>query len=105
MRRRGLALLIALGTLAAACGSGDAAPASTTVSRDSTPTSNTGGVAEAPGTSAPDSSAPSTTSAPQAAPDPNRPLAPDFQLQLGTGEVYQLSAETKPVYLVFWAEW
>jgi cytochrome oxidase Cu insertion factor (SCO1/SenC/PrrC family) len=31
--------------------------------------------------------------------------APDFTLALGTGESFTLSAEQKPVYLVFWAEW
>jgi ABC-type glycerol-3-phosphate transport system substrate-binding protein len=39
------------------------------------------------------------------APDPNRPPAPDFELTLGSGGVFALSAETRPVFLVFWAEW
>ncbi|HZD23393.1 MAG TPA: hypothetical protein VE569_08345 [Acidimicrobiia bacterium] len=34
-----------------------------------------------------------------------RPLAPDFTLELGEGASFTLSEGTKPVYLVFWAEW
>jgi hypothetical protein len=34
-----------------------------------------------------------------------RPPAPDFTLQLGDGGSYTLSEGSKPVYLVFWAEW
>ncbi len=34
-----------------------------------------------------------------------RESAPDFTLQLGDGGSYTLSEGTKPVYLVFWAEW
>lgn len=51
-----------------------------------------------------DASSPSTE-ATRPEPDPDRPPAPDFQLALATGETYQLSADTKPVFLVFWAEW
>jgi hypothetical protein len=35
----------------------------------------------------------------------DRPVAPDFTLQLGDGGSYTLSEGSKPVYLVFWAEW
>lgn len=35
----------------------------------------------------------------------DRPLAPDFTLELAEGGEYVLSEGTKPVYLVFWAEW
>jgi hypothetical protein len=34
-----------------------------------------------------------------------RPAAPDFTLELGDGGDFTLSEGTKPVYLVFWAEW
>ena len=33
------------------------------------------------------------------------PTAPDFELELGDGGTFRLSDETKPVFLVFWAEW
>ena len=33
------------------------------------------------------------------------PVAPDFELALGDGGTFRLSDETKPVFLVFWAEW
>ncbi len=35
----------------------------------------------------------------------DRPLAPDFTLELADGGEYTLSQGAKPVYLVFWAEW
>jgi hypothetical protein len=35
----------------------------------------------------------------------DRPLAPDFTLELAGGDSYTLSEGAKPVYLVFWAEW
>jgi hypothetical protein len=31
--------------------------------------------------------------------------APDFELALADGGTFRLSAESKPVYLIFWAEW
>lgn len=33
------------------------------------------------------------------------PVAPDFTLALGEGGTFTLSEGTKPVYMVFWAEW
>ena len=48
------------------------------------------------GTEAPDD-ATTTTS--------DRPLAPEFTLELGGGGTYTLSEGSKPVYMVFWAEW
>lgn len=33
------------------------------------------------------------------------PAAPDFTLALGSGGTFRLYDETRPVYLVFWAEW
>ena len=44
-----------------------------------------------------------TTTGP--ASNPERALAPDFSLTLSDGSQYQLANETRPVYLVFWAEW
>lgn len=73
-------------------------------------------VEEPPATTPPDAevsatestaeSAPVTTTAP-AGPTTtsDRPLAPDFTLELGEGGTYTLSEGEKPVYLVFWAEW
>jgi hypothetical protein len=39
------------------------------------------------------------------APDPNREIAPDFDLLLSDGSTFVLSEETRPVFMVFWAEW
>lgn len=66
-------------------------------------------------TTAPPATDTSTTEAPSTTEDPDpdsttrptsdRPVAPDFSLELGDGGVYTLSEGEKPVYLVFWAEW
>lgn len=42
---------------------------------------------------------------PDAATQAPTQLAPDFTLTLGDGSSYTLSADPRPVYLVFWAEW
>jgi hypothetical protein len=39
------------------------------------------------------------------APNPDRPLAPEFSLTLSDGTEYEFASEVRPVYLVFWAEW
>lgn len=39
------------------------------------------------------------------APNPDRPLAPDFSLTLSDGTLYEYSSEVRPVFMVFWAEW
>ena len=66
----------------------------------------TSSVAESPATTADDGSTP-TTSDPVSPPttDSGRPVAPDFTLELGEGGEYTLSEGSKPVYMVFWAEW
>jgi hypothetical protein len=49
---------------------------------------------------------PSTDDAPATERErPDGPDAPDFTLALGQGGSFTLSAEQKPVYMVFWAEW
>ena len=52
----------------------------------------------------------STTTTAPVAPETTAPAddfgeAPEFTLELGEGGEFVLSAEPKPVYLVFWAEW
>ena len=41
----------------------------------------------------------------ESAPDPSAEAAPDFSLALADGGTFGLRAESKPVYMVFWAEW
>jgi hypothetical protein len=89
MRRSVLTLLFAL-AVTTACSAADETP-STTV------TTEPGATTAVPGTTTP--AAPSTTGAVEG------PSAPDFTLALGTGGEFSLSAEEKPVYMVFWAEW
>lgn len=103
MRRTGL-LIAALAVVAASCGGGSDAPTSTTGSPESPVTTS-------PVTTSPVTTSPVTTSPPGAeepattVPTVEGPTAPDFTLALGDGGEFTLSAEQKPVYLVFWAEW
>ena len=87
--------------LVAACGGGGASD--TTSTSDSVdaavtpPPATTTTVDEAEGTVAPDEATTTT--------DSGRPAAPDFTLALGDGGEYTLSEGSKPVYMIFWAEW
>lgn len=106
-------LLIALALVVAACGgaagpspeqTGDATAATTT----STPATSTAGTdtATTPTVASPsDGSSPNTLQADPPREPPEGPTAPDFTLALGQGGDFSLSAEQKPVYMVFWAEW
>ncbi|MDH3250935.1 MAG: hypothetical protein OEQ47_18340 [Acidimicrobiia bacterium] len=104
---RTVGLLVGLALVIAACGGGaseNASPAeasTTTPNRHATPTT-------AVQSSQPDSSPTNETAQPadeRPAPDPNREIAPDFDLLLGDGSTFVLSEETRPVFMVFWAEW
>jgi hypothetical protein len=90
------ALAIMLALVAAACGSSADAPQTTTPT--GVATTQPPGVATS--TTQPPGDATSTTGT-----EPDGPLAPDFTLALGDGSEFVLSAEQKPVYMVFWAEW
>src|SRR5690554_6804242 len=85
MRR---ALVVAV--LLAACTSGTGGPAPTTTPSDSGPATTS-------------TTIPATTTVATIGHD--RELAPDFSLELHSGEVFTLSETDKPVYLIFWAEW
>ncbi|MGD2059378.1 MAG: hypothetical protein PVF87_00795 [Acidimicrobiia bacterium] len=103
MRRHSILALFAV-VLISACSQQGADPTGNT-----TPTTTTGDAVGMPDDSgatattapAPTTTAPSDTT--QATSD--RPVAPDFNLELGEGGSYTLSEGAKPVYLVFWAEW
>lgn len=80
----------------------DAGDETTTTDVDSTTQTTTAG--DATTTTAGDGT--TTTAAPEATTTTSgRPAAPDFTLELGDGGTYTLSEGSKPVYLVFWAEW
>lgn len=110
-RRRLVTLLAGFALVLAACGGGAAETAtpgdnaSTVPSGDATPATTVPGTV--PGT--PPAAQPTDeTTQPRVerpAPDPNREIAPDFSLQLGDGSTFVLSEETRPVFMVFWAEW
>ena len=58
-----------------------------------------------PSTEGSSSTPSSTTSSATSTVTEARAVAPDFALGLGDGGTFVLSEETRPVYLVFWAEW
>jgi hypothetical protein len=98
--RNRLALLgLALAVLGVACG-----PSAADEPRPTT-TTHPGATISEPGSTS-DSVPVTSTSLPDVtSTSPERPVAPDFTLQLGEGGSYTLSDGEKPVYLVFWAEW
>jgi hypothetical protein len=106
MRRSRTAILVFAVLVLAGCAGGtdapDAAaadPPATTVPGGGSSETTTSTIAPVPTTRAPAGSV--TTTAP---PD-DRPVAPDFSLELGAGGTFVLSEETRPVFMVFWAEW
>lgn len=100
---RSLTLIAAAAVFAAGCATGtqtEAAPEtvpSSTVPTTAAPVTTD----DAEAATTPDPT--TTTAAPAIIVD--GPPAPDFTLALETGGEFTLSAEEKPVYMVFWAEW
>lgn len=104
-----VALVLALSLVLAACGGGTAEPESTTAGETTSASPTTSPDPTVPETTRPSgdggSDATTTTAAPSTTTTSDRPPAPDFTLALGDGGTFTLSAERKPVYMVFWAEW
>jgi hypothetical protein len=110
-----LILLPALALVAASCASGTDVSADPTTAEPDPPSSTT--TAVQPESQATDSTTTSsaadtpTTQAPAEQVDPLPPpegrAAPDFTLALGEdgSESFTLSEGTKPVFMIFWAEW
>lgn len=94
-------LLVVLAVVVVACGGGqtgvDSPVTTATAAPSSTAPSSTG-----PASTVTTVPAPGVDKPP---PDPGRPIAPDFELTLADGSLFRLSAEIRPVFLVFWAEW
>jgi len=102
-----LIILAVSGVIAAACSSGAAVTQSVpgTTSTPATTVTTTAPATTVAGVDdavAPDPPTTSTTATTIAV---DGPAAPDFTLVLADGTEFSLSAEQKPVYLVFWAEW
>ena len=89
----------------AACAGGTATSTSdvptTATTTPSSETPTTVPATDSTGTTTPGETPPST----RPAPNPDRPLAPDFSLTLSDGTVYDYASEVRPVFMVFWAEW
>ncbi len=91
MRRASLLIAVFAFVAAACSGGGDETPS----------TSDGGSVTTSPVTTSPVTTSPVGDAASQV----DGPPAPDFTLALGDGGEFSLSAEQKPVYVIFWAEW
>lgn len=97
--------LVVTALVLAACAGGTATTTSdvpttaTTMTSSEAPT--TVPATDSTGTTTQGETPPST----RPAPNPDRPLAPDFSLTLSDGTVYDYASEVRPVFMVFWAEW
>lgn len=95
------ALVLAACAGGTATSSPDAPSTATTATTSSSEAPTTVLPSDSPGTTA-ETDAPPVT---RPAPNPDRPLAPDFSLTLSDGTVYEFASEVRPVFMVFWAEW
>lgn len=104
MRRAFLALSASL-LIAAACGDSPATnpTVAPTTSVVTSPTTTSPVVTPTLPGSPPTTAASTTTTSTR--PRPDGDAAPDFTLALGEGGSFTLSEETRPVFLLFWAEW
>ena len=100
MRKLSLSLGIVL--FLAACGGGADETAPTTAAVQEA-ASSAGGTPAADAT--PNDDAAGEPAEADPSPSFDGPPAPDFELALADGSTFALSAEQKPVYVVFWAEW
>ncbi|MDJ0664093.1 MAG: hypothetical protein QNJ75_06000 [Acidimicrobiia bacterium] len=108
---RKLILVLVFGLIAAACGGtattsessqpvATETPVSSTVAAPSSEPGDTS-AAEAP----PAAEEPPASEETPATPSFDGPPAPGFDLALADGSTFSLTAEQKPTYMVFWAEW
>lgn len=103
-------VVAACGSAATESGPGADGIVATTVASEpgdtSGPSTTTGSDSSSSPTTAPTDGAPAATTAPTAVTTNfDGAAAPDFRLALADGSDFVLSEETKPVYMVFWAEW
>ncbi len=97
-----------LALVAAACGGGDqtVATQAPAVQTDGSTTSTSSSGSDSTAAPSDDGVAgDTTTTAAELQTGPDGPAAPDFTMALADGSSFTLSAEQKPVYMVFWAEW
>lgn len=105
--------MIVVAALAVACGTSPQATSGTdgdrTTGATEAPGESTTTTSGSPGTDGtvpqPSTGGSTTTTAGTPLPPLDGPPAPDFSLQLSDGSTFLLSEESRPVYMVFWAEW
>ena len=101
--KRSVSLLAAVVFVATACG-GAATEVSTTVEPVAGAVTTVSG--GSPTTMGSTDTTGSSAAEPEASPSGvEGPEAPDFSLVLSDGSTFTLSEGSKPVYMVFWAEW
>ncbi len=104
---RSVSLLVAVVFVATACG-GAATEVSTTVEPVAgavTTVSESSPTIPATNTGSTDTTGPSAAEPEPSPSGVEGPEAPDFSLVLSDGSTFTLSEGSKPVYMVFWAEW
>lgn len=94
-------IFLMLGLVLAACSPGSGTEPTVSDTADSATSSTT----ESSPSSQPDPEGTTTTESGETTTTSDRERAPDFTLALGEGGTYTLSEGTKPVFMVFWAEW
>lgn len=100
--------LVAIALVVVACGGGSdvgAAPDGEVAAAESLPSVDQSTMPDEPGLKGDTAATTGASPAERPAPDPSREIAPDFSLNLGDGSTFVLSEETRPVFMVFWAEW
>jgi len=106
--------MLVLSVLLAGCGTGtdvdtgagaDAGVTEPTEAPVETTTTTSSGSPTTEATVPSSSTAGTTTTTETPLPPLDGPAAPDFSLQLSDGSTFLLSEESRPVYMVFWAEW
>lgn len=103
-------LTLVLAVLVAACGTGTSTNADTDVTEPTeapveTTTTTSSGSPTTEATVPGSSTGGTTTTTETSLPPLDGPAAPDFSLELSDGSTFLLSQESRPVYMVFWAEW
>ncbi len=100
---RSVSVLVAVVLLASACG-GVATEVSSAVEPIAGAVTTVSETTPAPA-GATDTTGPSVSEPEPSPSGVDGPAAPDFSLVLSDGSTFTLSEGSKPVYMVFWAEW
>lgn len=99
---RSAKVLVALGLVLSACGAGSTA---TSIQGAGDPPTTTELARPITETTSVVTADPAVSTGDRAPSGVEGPVAPDFSLVLADGSTFTLSEGSRPVYMVFWAEW